>query len=33
MCFEKDGNKNMFISAGMFELTASSEGKPVFLKK
>jgi hypothetical protein len=32
MSFEKDGNKNMFISAGMFELTASSEGKPVYLK-
>ncbi len=32
MSYESGGDKNMFVSAGMFELTASAEGKPVFLK-
>src|ERR1051326_3627043 len=33
MSYDSSANKNMFLSAGMFELTASVNGKQVFLKK
>jgi hypothetical protein len=33
MSYESDGNKNMFLSAGMFDLNASVNGTPVYLKE
>lgn len=33
MSYESDGNKNMFLSAGMFELIAAANGKPAYLKE